>query len=160
MARTDIDESRDWIIAQLEQGASRLSLCRHFGCRYDTLGRRLTTWGVTHLKNQAGKNLVKPGCRRHVSAYLSLTGPGISSHKLKLLLIRDGLKEARCELCAGDRWMGQPIPLELDHINGDHHDNRLENLRIVCPNCHAQTATHAGKNNRRGTSKQQQITGA
>jgi 5-methylcytosine-specific restriction endonuclease McrA len=42
--------------------------------------------------------------------------------------------------------MEKPAPIELDHINGNHHDNRLENLRILCPNCHAQTDTYRGKN--------------
>ena len=43
-------------------------------------------------------------------------------------------------------WNGLPIPLELDHINGRRDDNRLENLRLICPNCHAQTPTYRGRN--------------
>ena len=49
-------------------------------------------------------------------------------------------------MCGITEWNGQPTPTELDHINGVRTDNRLENLRILCPNCHAQTKTYRGKN--------------
>jgi len=69
-----------------------------------------------------------------------------SSHGLKKRLISEGLKQHKCECCGITEWNGKPAPIELDHINGNHHDNRLENLRILCPNCHAQTDTYRGKN--------------
>ncbi len=66
---------------------------------------------------------------------------------LKRRLYREGLKERRCELCGlGEEWNGAPISLVLDHVNGVHDDNRLENLRIVCPNCNATLPTHCGRN--------------
>jgi hypothetical protein len=69
---------------------------------------------------------------------------------LKERLYREGLKIPRCELCGqGERWRGLLISLILDHINGVHDDNRLENLRIVCPNCAATFDTHCGRNKRR-----------
>lgn len=64
-----------------------------------------------------------------------------TSAALRRRLVAEGVKEARCEGCGLDSWQGRPIPLELDHVNGDHTDNRLENLRILCPNCHSQTET-------------------
>ncbi|HYF27854.1 MAG TPA: HNH endonuclease signature motif containing protein [Baekduia sp.] len=64
---------------------------------------------------------------------------------LKRRLIALGLKEDRCELCGLVDWRGQPLPLELHHRNGDPCDDRLENLQIVCPNCHSQTDTWGGK---------------
>jgi 5-methylcytosine-specific restriction endonuclease McrA len=73
-------------------------------------------------------------------------GQLVSTAPLKARLIREGLKEHRCELCLREAWNGRPIPLELDHINGKRTDNRLANLRILCPNCHAQTDTYRGKN--------------
>lgn len=69
------------------------------------------------------------------------------SHKLRLRLICEGLKKAECELCGwAENSVDGRLPLELDHINGDHFDNRLENLRILCPNCHSLQPTHRGKN--------------
>lgn len=59
--------------------------------------------------------------------------------RLRRRLVAEGLKEARCECCGLDTWLGEPLPLTLDHINGDPTDNRIENLRILCPNCHALT---------------------
>ena len=66
---------------------------------------------------------------------------------LKERLFKEGLKERCCELCGqGEEWQGKKMSLILDHINGVHNDNRIENLRIVCPNCNATLDTHAGKN--------------
>ncbi len=68
------------------------------------------------------------------------------SHKLKQRLLQEGLKVHQCECCGITEWRGQPTPIELDHINGINYDNRLENLRLLCPNCHAQTSTYRGRN--------------
>ena len=69
-----------------------------------------------------------------------------STHNLRTRLINEGYFEHRCQHCGLDTWVDQPIPLELDHINGDRHDHRLENLRLLCPNCHALTPTYRGRN--------------
>lgn len=68
------------------------------------------------------------------------------SHKLKLRLIKEGYKEHKCENCNKTEWLGNPIPLELEHKNGINTDNRIENLSLLCPNCHALTNTYRGKN--------------
>lgn len=61
----------------------------------------------------------------------------INSHALRLRLIEEGYKEYECEICKLKEWKGEAIPLELDHINSNHLDNSLNNLQIICPNCHA-----------------------
>ena len=66
---------------------------------------------------------------------------------LKDRIYKEGLKERKCELCGqGEEWMGKKMSLILDHINGVNDDNRLENLRIVCPNCNSTLETHCGRN--------------
>jgi DNA-binding CsgD family transcriptional regulator len=68
---------------------------------------------------------------------------------LKQRLLRAGLKESRCERCGLSEWRGAPLTVALHHINGDRNDNRIENLELLCPNCHSQTDTFAGRNGRR-----------
>ena len=75
------------------------------------------------------------------------------SNKLRKRLLNEGYKEPICESCFNEYWLGNPIPLELDHINGDNSDNRLENLALLCPNCHALTPTYRGKNKGKAVNK-------
>jgi len=76
-------------------------------------------------------------------------GSSYGRDKLKRRLYQAGLKEPRCELCGqGEVWNGARMSLILDHVNGAAADNRLENLRIVCPNCNATLDTHCGRRNR------------
>ena len=66
--------------------------------------------------------------------------------RLKIRLVKEKRLEYKCALCGISEWQGQPLSLQLDHINGKHNDHRIENLRFLCPNCHSQTETYAGKN--------------
>ncbi|MBI4095070.1 MAG: HNH endonuclease [Candidatus Liptonbacteria bacterium] len=72
------------------------------------------------------------------------------SFKLKKRLFAAGMKPRYCEECGWAKSTNDGyLPLELDHINGDRHDNRLENLRVLCPNCHSLKPTHRGRNRKR-----------
>jgi hypothetical protein len=76
---------------------------------------------------------------------LLVSGVYRSRHNLKLRLLSTGLKEERCERCGLISWRERPISLALHHVNGDRLDNRLENLELLCPNCHSQTDNFAGR---------------
>ncbi len=78
-----------------------------------------------------------------------VAGSSYSRGKLKQRLLEAGLKSRVCEMCGqGEHWRGRHMSLILDHINGVPDDNRLANLRIVCPNCAATLDTHCGRKNR------------
>lgn len=69
-----------------------------------------------------------------------------STHVLKKKLLSQGVFQHKCYNCGRTEWNNKPIPIELEHIDGDSNNNTLDNLTILCPNCHAQTPTYRGKN--------------
>jgi 5-methylcytosine-specific restriction endonuclease McrA len=103
--------------------------------------------GNLYKPNQAGKNIPKPS-KKKIPLLEILNGlhPQYQSNMLRIRLIAEGIKEHKCECCGNHEWLGSAISLEVDHINGNSKDHILENLRILCPNCHAQTDTYRGKN--------------
>jgi 5-methylcytosine-specific restriction endonuclease McrA len=69
-----------------------------------------------------------------------------SRTNVKRRLLGAGLLENRCEECGLSEWLGKPLTIQIDHINGVNDDYRLENLRMLCPNCHSQTDTYGRRN--------------
>lgn len=76
-----------------------------------------------------------------------------SNEMVKQRIVKDNLLEYKCIKCGIDSWQNESIVLDLDHINGNNTDNRLENLRYLCPNCHSQTDTYKGRNKNTGKKK-------
>lgn len=124
------------------------------GGNYEQIGKYIEYYKIdcSHFLGKAsnrGKSL-----NRRVTYQLSeilVRNSSFQSHKLKNRLFSEKIKMRSCEICSWAKVsVDGRIPLELDHINGDRHDNRIENLRILCPNCHSLQSTHRGKNKKKG----------
>jgi len=117
-----------------------------YGGNYDVLRRALTRHNIdtSQFVGRAWSRGRRLSPRKPLAAYLHNSAP-IQSYKLKKRLLQEGLLERRCAGCGHTEWQAVPIPLELAHINGNNRDNRLENLRLLCPNCHALTPTYRSK---------------
>ncbi len=143
-----LKEREEYYIGLIMESESLIEVCRKASIvpttgNYDTLKKviRDNNIDISHFKRQGGSNTT----RRPTLEYL-VKDSKVSSFKLKNRLLVEGYKEYRCEKCKNTEWYGKPIPLELHHINGDNTDNRLENLQMLCPNCHSFTDTYGGKN--------------
>ena len=97
----------------------------------------------------AGRGAVTPRPHGMRLDELLVAGTYRGRQNLKLRLLRARLKANRCECCGIAGWRGRPLSMALHHVNGDNHDNRLENLQLLCPNCHSQTDNFAGRRNGR-----------
>ncbi|CAN5622692.1 hypothetical protein BH18ACI1_BH18ACI1_19180 [soil metagenome] len=141
--RKDILERRDEIELWISQLQPKAKICFELNCRPSTLNSYLRKLGLSYKGTVGGKGKTSP-YRKAATEFL-YKGSTISSHKLKLKLLRDNIKKKICERCKGEEWLGETIPLELHHINGNRFDNSLSNLQLLCPNCHALTDNYSGR---------------
>ncbi len=121
------------------------------GSNYDTVKRKIEELGLdtSHMTGQGwnqGERFTPLKKSMPLSEILVKHSPFVNANHLKERLLKEGIKERKCECCGNTEWMGKPIALELHHINAVKDDQRLENLVLLCPNCHALTDNYRGKN--------------
>ena len=142
--RVAIANSRSWA-----EALRRLGYCPSGG-NWKTLKKRAALLGVStaHFDPHAASRERSRRSRTPLTEILT-EGSTFSRTCLKQRLYDEGLKKPECELCGqNDDWRGERMAMILDHVNGVRDDNRLENLRIICPNCAATLDTHCGRKNR------------
>lgn len=117
------------------------------GIKYDTYKKYAIKYGC-FKKNPSGKGVSRNRESASIPLQDILEGkhPQYQSNKLRLRLLKAQVFEHICNKCKNTEWLGNPIPLELEHIDGNSCNHRLENLELLCPNCHATTSTYRGKN--------------
>lgn len=115
------------------------------GGSYDTIRRAAEELELDYV-HMKGQGHMKGKRANNLRPLSELLVKGSKAGRLKERLFREGVFERRCSICLITEWNEKPAPLELDHIDGDNTNNEIQNLRILCPNCHAQTETYKGKN--------------
>ena len=95
---------------------------------------------ITKLNNVRKEDILKENCKHQRIV-------------LRRYVIKNNLIPYKCAICGCTEWQGKTLSLELDHINGINNDNRLENLRFLCPNCHSQTSTYGSRNQQLNSSE-------
>ena len=145
--RTDIEEKKELILSWIEEGLTKAAMCRELHCKPETLNRYLTKWDIDYKGNPSGKGMKKSRTKWTLIEYLEKS-TDIQTNKVRERLLEEGYKEHKCECCGLTTWLGNPIPLEVHHKDGDRHNNVIENFELLCPNCHAFTDSYRGKNSR------------
>ena len=145
--------SIDQLQQAIQNSFSWRAVCKNLGYYPDNANyqkiRKVAEGNKISFSHFLGKAIWKGkiSCNRKDPKYLlKIDKKYVSSHGLKNRLVRDGYKKHQCEKCKNIEWNGELIPIELHHVNGNRKDNRLENLQILCPNCHAQTPNYCSRN--------------
>ena len=131
--RTDILERKEDILKWINENQSKAFISKQLECKQETLNNYLIKMGIDYAGNQSGKGMTKIKNKLSFQEYLD-TSKDIQSNKVRIKLLEEGIKPHKCESCGLEKWMGQPIPLELHHIDGDKTHNELSNYRLYIIN--------------------------
>lgn len=112
---------------------------------YSQVKQRMTDLNLSG-KDFRGKSAIVEESLKNKAVNLFKENSKHSRHILRKRIIQENLLEYKCAICGIKEWNGKTLSLELDHINGINNDNRIENLRFLCPNCHSQTSTYGSRN--------------
>lgn len=143
--RTDILDKKEQILQWIEENQSKAYISRQLNCKQTTLNHYLEIMNIDYKGNQSGKGQTKISKKLTLLEYLE-TSADIQTNKVRKKILEEGIKPYRCEKCELETWLGQPIPLELHHKDGDRNHNEISNYELLCPNCHAFTDSYRGKN--------------
>jgi len=141
--RKDILERKDEILQMIKNFEPKSNICRLLQCKPITLDYYLNLMNITYKGNMGLKG--KKTDKKRISAIDYTKNNFVQIPKLRRKLIEDGIKKNECEKCFNTEWQGQPIPLELHHKDGNRFNNNLDNLELLCPNCHSLTPNHSKK---------------
>jgi len=136
-------ETREDFQKAIEATESMQAAAKLLGMSYDTFRSYALRYGVFN-PNQAGKGRMKAKIYKEADDVLQKTDKQIGRAIVKKWLLQE--RKYECQKCGNKgEWQGEPLALELEHVNGDSFDNTRENLLILCPNCHSQTSTFRGR---------------
>lgn len=149
---------KDMFIKVCNESISMRDACMKLNMAYTTFARYAKKFGC-YKTNQGGigiiKNNPKYWNKEKLIQFISENPEHPwQSYKLKTYLLKYKIKPHICEICKNTVWLDKPISLELHHIDGNPMNNNLDNLQLLCPNCHAQTETYRAKNRRIGAADQ------
>lgn len=142
--RTDILARKEDILKWISEKRSKAYMCQELKCKQDTLNSYLKKMEINYEGNQNGIGRKAPN---YISALEYAKGSYVKSSVLKEKLIKEQIKKDCCELCGVSSWRGIKLILELHHKDGDHYNNDLDNLMILCPNCHSIQESHKKSRN-------------
>ena len=140
--RTDIPARKEEILQWIKEHRTKVYIYHQLKCKPVTLDSWLKKMDIEYKGNIGGKGYKCCPQRKSAIEYSKTNSP--KSYKLKIKLIEDNLRQHRCYKCSREIWMGEKIPIELHHKDGDHFNNDMDNLEIICPNCHAQQPGNSG----------------
>lgn len=143
---TKFSDWKERVIEASNSSTSASEAASKLQIKYDTYKKYAIKYDC-FVTNQSGKGKTRVSSNKiDLEEILKGLHPQYQSNKLRIRLISEGIFEHKCNNCLNIEWLGKPIPLELEHKDGNSTNHILDNLELLCPNCHAFTDTYRGKN--------------